>query len=369
MSDSHYVLENRNDDESNTESMSSNHHSYDDEQQNEHDRRRPSSSSSISSPSSPDIIALFGATSLTGGNFMKLALDAGYRIRALVPPSSACAQQQHGGGGGSTLEEEFVQGVTSIVGSLHDAAAVQEAVYGARFVVCMLDENSLAQYFMQPPLAMPQTGQKQKLPPPTKQQQQEQNQRQHSSTTDKNNNKKYPKHCLEKFVKLLYPILLRQDDPVIQCLLWQANALCVDGRGNLPLFSKVLKTVATHKARKYYVQDLDTAIKYLHQRHFQQQKKKKDCGTSFPFLVTRPSMFLRNGPSTRKLAASKSVSIPFSRPPSLFLCVTKSVSHIPSSFLLIDSNLVLFLVHILMWQNFHCRRFEIKNCSIPVPTS
>lgn len=203
-----------------------------------------------------ETIALFGAYGPTGHHFMRLALDAGYKVRALVTP-------------GVKLDQSF-DDLYTVMGTLEDAAKIQEVVYGSTYVVCMLGE-----------------------------------------TLPRHNNLNYPRDCLQKFLKVLYPIMTRQDDPVVLGFLFQATALAADANGKAPLFSKVVKKI--NRKRSAYLQDVDAAIQWIHSQHDRKKKadevKEQDRKVRlplFPYIVTRPGV-LREGPSTKKLAASKSV--------------------------------------------------------------
>ena len=214
-----------------------------------HRRRRPSQPLERSSSTTRStVIALFGAFGPTGHHFLRLALDAGYQVRALVAP-------------GTTLEHDF-DGVTSVKGSLQDADKVQEVVYGSTFVVCMLVGCETM-----------------------------------TASPD------YPKNTLLQFTKLLYPMMTRQDDPPIQVFLFQASSLASDGHGKAPLLTKMLKTVTT-RYRTDQLNDMNAVISYIHSRHRGKAK------LHFPYIVTRPPTgALRDGPSTKKMAASKSVRL------------------------------------------------------------
>ena len=211
-----------------------------------HRRRRPSRQLERSSSSSTrTTIALFGASSPTGHHFLRLALDAGYQVRALVTP-------------GTTLEQDF-DGVTVVNGSLQDADKVQEVVYGSTFVVCMLVGCETA-------------------------------------------SPNYPKNTLLQFTKLLYPMMIRQDDPPIRGFLFQASSLASDGHGKTPLWTKVVLKTVTTRYRTDQWKDMNAVIAYVHSRH------RGTAKVPFPYIVTRPPVHaLRDGPSTKKMAASKSV--------------------------------------------------------------
>lgn len=191
-----------------------------------------------------ETIALFGADGPTGHHFLRLALDAGYRIRALVPP-------------GKQLAGEF-EDLLTVVGTLEDAAQIQQVVYSSTYVVCMLGETTAVK------------------------------------TPD----------GFQRFVKTLYRIMKRQDDPVVKRFLFQATSLASDGRGKTPVLSKLIRKVVSSKQRSANLQDMDAAIQFICAQHRAHSQEK----VSFQYIVTRPSFVLRDGPSTKKLAASKSVS-------------------------------------------------------------
>ena len=73
-----------------------------------------------------ETIALFGGTGGTGSAFLKLALDAGYQVRALVRTPSKVSV-------GSNNEHSL----TVIQGSFDDTDKVEETIKGADYVVCM----------------------------------------------------------------------------------------------------------------------------------------------------------------------------------------------------------------------------------------
>jgi hypothetical protein len=102
-----------------------------------------SSSSSISSSNgssdvdsiihNDEIIALFGIHGATGSHFVKLALDAGYRVQALVPPTSLSKV---------TIQHDDL---TLVEGTLDDgnAKSLARVVNGATYVVCLLGKDVL----------------------------------------------------------------------------------------------------------------------------------------------------------------------------------------------------------------------------------
>jgi hypothetical protein len=91
---------------------------------------------------------------------------------------------------------------------------------------------------------------------------------------------------------------------------YQANSLANDVKGKLPILSKVIKTMA--QRRGPFLQDQDAAIHRIGMEHglctFNDENGSVYLSPPhFQFIVTRPSVLLQDGPSIRKLAASKSV--------------------------------------------------------------
>ena len=203
-----------------------------------------------------ETIALFGADGCTGHHFLRLALDAGYRVRALVAPNTK-------------LEGDF-DDLTVIVGTFTDDAKIQEVLYSSTYVVCMVGESVLAK------------------------------------------SGDYPRDCLLKFTKTLYRIIQRQklqqqqdddndDVPGIQGFLFQSTSLAANQWGELPAFAHHIRTYWTSRRTVKYLSDLDGVTRFLY------SKSWGDKQVSFPFIITRPTSFLRDGRSTKKLQASKSV--------------------------------------------------------------
>jgi len=114
-------------------------------------------------------IALFGAYSKTGNHFLRLALDAGYLVRALILA-----------GGPTGCLTEFVHQPTfhGITGTLEEEDKIQRILRGADYVVCMLNDT---------------------LP----------------------GKKEYPAGCLTSFIRLLYPLM--KQEPSIQAFLFQVR--------------------------------------------------------------------------------------------------------------------------------------------------
>jgi hypothetical protein len=109
-------------------------------------RQMRNASVSSSKAKDPDnVIAVFGAYGVTGHYFLKLALEAGYQVRALMLPGIVLDEMQ----GNDNL--------SLITGTLDDENKIRRVVKNSSFVVCMLTdcENTL----QAPPSA--------KSPPPT----------------------------------------------------------------------------------------------------------------------------------------------------------------------------------------------------------
>jgi len=164
------------------------------------DRHRPASvSSSVQSSSQqqPTTIALFGGNGKTGRPFLRLALDAGYRVRALLPPSTAAAASSSSGAdhdGDSALVADHPS-LRVIYGDLDDEDQIRRVLRKSNFVVCMLNDT----------VASPShnTGSGHHAP-------------------HHNHNEDYQPNVLTSFVKdRLYPLMKRT--PSIQVFLFQVR--------------------------------------------------------------------------------------------------------------------------------------------------
>jgi hypothetical protein len=98
-----------------------------------------------SNSSSSSTIAIFGASGKTGNAFIRLALNAGYSVRALIHDLKAGnlrelvshqdgQQHQHGQLG-------QLRTLQLVTGTLEDEHQLAETVRGANYVVCMLGET------------------------------------------------------------------------------------------------------------------------------------------------------------------------------------------------------------------------------------
>jgi hypothetical protein len=87
----------------------------------------------------------------------------------------------------------------------------------------------------------------------------------------------------------------------------------------MPIMAKVLKTVAQFKSSPF-LKDQDAALKQIAVENglvasstssiagsTPNSEEKENEAPKFAFIVTRPPALLRDGPSTRKLSASRSV--------------------------------------------------------------
>jgi len=301
-----------------------------------------------SKTSTTKTIALFGGTGKTGRPFLRLALDAGYRVRALVPPRrrrrrlpSRAARDgiddeedddyDYGAEFGVDDEEDDEDSIDHpylrrIVGDATDLDSIRHALRKSDYVVCL-------------------DGLTDALPDVT--------------------SRHYPaSNYLTSFVRLLYP-LMRQI-PTIRVFLFQvkstkepcrflfgnyfvlirfvftlysiytqSTSLASDLNGKTPIFSRVLKTAAYR--RGLYLRDQDKVIQTVAREHRvgSGRARKDDDGAEidvgnddgkenaaenpspppppphFSFVVTRPSVFLSEGPASKKLSASKSQPGPF----------------------------------------------------------
>jgi hypothetical protein len=113
--------------------------------------------SQLHSEASVATIALFGASGKTGNEFIRLALNAGYHVRALIHDLKA----------GNMRELVDQDGLKLVTGTLENEHKIEETVQGADYVVSMLGET---------------------LPTKTK----------------------YPVGCMTAFLAKLYPIMKRE---------------------------------------------------------------------------------------------------------------------------------------------------------------
>ena len=131
-----------------------------------------------------ETIALFGATGGTGKHFLPLALEAGYKVKAMVRTPSK-VETKHAN-------------LTLIEGDFSNQDAMKKTVQGADYVISMAGG----------PMGKP---------------------------------KEYPKDLMLDFVKKLVTIM--KETPSVKVFLYQAGAFSAKPDGSLPLLMKVFRTV------------------------------------------------------------------------------------------------------------------------------
>ena len=116
----------------------------------------------------------------------------------------------------------------------------------------------------------------------------------------------------------------------------QATSLAPDIKGSMPIMSKVLKKVAQLQ-QSPFLKDQDNALQHMAIAHGLRKPKPSgnvkgkssksgkaqstdpsdkelqpiESPPHFDFIITRPTILLRDGPSTRNLSASRSQPGPF----------------------------------------------------------
>lgn len=210
---------------------------------------------SVNGASHMPTIAVFGAYGTTGMYFSSQALDAGYHVHALILPELVDNKWE-------SLQHR--RNFSAIHGNLDDEKKVRAVLEDAQCVVCLLND------------------------------------------TIETTSKQYPKKFLSSFVEFLYPIM--KETPTIRVFLYQATSLAKDARGNTPVLSQVIKTVA-HR-RNAFLKDQDAIISFIASQHA--CVEEADDQPTFSFIVTRPTVLLKEGPAGhKKLKASKSQPGPF----------------------------------------------------------
>lgn len=130
-----------------------------------------------------ETIALFGGTGATGKHFLQLALEAGYKVRALVrTPTKVTITDNN---------------LTLIEGSFTDTEKVEETIQGATYVVSMAGA----------PIGFGQT---------------------------------YPKDMMVNFTRLLVPAMKKAKTKVF---LYQAGAFSLKMDGTRPLLMAIMGTI------------------------------------------------------------------------------------------------------------------------------
>jgi nucleoside-diphosphate-sugar epimerase len=149
-------------------------------------------------------IALFGASGMTGRQLLPLALEQGYRVKALVRTPSK-VQTQH-------------ENLTIVQGDFSNTKAVQETVAGADYVICC-------------------AGGAVKL-------------------------KEYPKDMMLNFVSTLVPML--EAESSVKVFVYQAGAVSPTPDGKLPFTIRIIRPLLTRLIGVVpNVLDNDAAIRYL----------------------------------------------------------------------------------------------------------
>jgi hypothetical protein len=153
-----------------------------------------------------ETIALFGATGGTGKQFLPLALDAGYKVKAMVrTPSNVETKHEN---------------LTLVEGDFSNEDALKKTVEGATYVVSMAGG----------PMGKP---------------------------------KEYPKDLMLNFVKKLLAIM--KESPTVKTFLYQAGAFSAKPDGSLPVSMKVFRTMvgAWMMGLKPNYLDNEAVIKYV----------------------------------------------------------------------------------------------------------
>ena len=150
-----------------------------------------------------ETIALFGATGRTGIEFLKLALEEGYAVKALVRnPSKVTIQNER---------------LALTQGDFENVAALEEVTDGATYVVCMAAAALVDGV--------------------------------------------YPKGFMLNFVKRLYPILQRSPAKVF---LYQAGSMSADGNDFLHPIAWVMKQTLGRRLKIFdKIDDNDAAIHFI----------------------------------------------------------------------------------------------------------
>lgn len=73
------------------------------------------------------------------------------------------------------------------------------------------------------------------------------------------------------------------------------------------MISNVVKKMAVRKTRRETLKEQDRIVKYI-SKHLQTREEEGSGEPTFQYIITRPSELVRDRPSRKKLAASKSVS-------------------------------------------------------------
>jgi len=210
---------------------------------------------SVSKKDPPEeMIALFGAYGVTGQYFLQRAIEAGYNIQAMILP-------------GMEMEDVACsQNVRLITGSLEEVGKIREVVENATYVVCLLNDCDHQNF--QPPIGNTDDG--------------------HYDLNNLN------------FMHNLVPILEESD--TCRVMLYEASSLSLGNKGTAPFLSTIVKKVAGRKDWRNAKREQDQIVEYV---------TNQTKNAHFNYIITRPSGSIRDKPSRKKLAASKSQPGPF----------------------------------------------------------
>lgn len=206
---------------------------------------------------SEETIALFGAYGVTGQYFLKRAIEAGFKVNALVLPGMRM---------GDLSGNQNLQMVT---GSFDEIEKIREVVKNATYVVCLMNDCDHENF-----------------PPPI-------------GNRERNEDPSYDSFNLN-FMHNLVPIL--EHCAKCRVLLYQASSVASDSKGNVPFFSNIIKKMSLRKSYRNAKDEQDKIIQYV---------THATKTVSFNYVITRPSDNIKDKPSRKKLAASKSQPGPF----------------------------------------------------------
>eukprot|EP00980_Cylindrotheca_fusiformis_P007554 scaffold1567_cov102-Cylindrotheca_fusiformis.AAC.5 len=194
---------------------------------------------------SDNVIALFGAYGTTGQYFLQLALEAGYRVRALVLP-------------GIQLDMPPSKNLTLVTGTLDEVEKIERVIHKASYIVCML--NDCGKILVE---------------------------------KDENGGGSSSLGFIQRLVSIL------ERTRSNRVLLYQASAVALDDNGSTPILSTLVKKMQVRRPKRVALEEQDKIVHYL-----SSQMDPQSCR----YIVTRPSDLIFDKPSKKKLAASKSVS-------------------------------------------------------------
>eukprot|EP00934_Nitzschia_sp_Nitz4_P000466 Nitzschia sp. Nitz4//scaffold5_size260463//87803//88966//NITZ4_000968-RA/size260463-augustus-gene-0.7-mRNA-1//1//CDS//3329555298//466//frame0 len=207
-------------------------------------------------------VAIFGANGVTGHYFLQLAVEAGYKVRALLPP------------GVKLSDFEGNPNVRTFTGTFDDEAKIARVVSKADYVVCML--HDCPEYIESTPT----------MESPA------------------------PRSTNYELMKILLP-MLGYEHSRCKVFLYQASSFSSDGKGSAPLLSNMVKKMTVRKTRREVLREQDRIIKYIVRLSQTHDDEEDSEPLPYRFIVTRPSEILWDRPSRKKLAASKSLPGPF----------------------------------------------------------